>query len=58
LSEVFSRILFRYALKGGMTGVRENGRRFRTRAVKSIDRDKKLNKALWILTEEMARQKQ
>jgi hypothetical protein len=45
-------------IKGGLRGskIGANGRRknVTTRPVKSIDRDKKLNQALWILTEEMA----
>ncbi len=45
-------------IKGGLRGskVGANGRRRRvtTRPVKSIDKDKKLNQALWILTEKMA----
>ena len=45
-------------IKGGLRGRSEKGRRIKTRGVKSIDRDKKLNKALWILTEEMRNQKQ
>lgn len=45
-------------IKGGLRGRTAKGRRIKTRGVKSIDRDKKLNKALWILTEEMAKQKQ
>jgi hypothetical protein len=48
-------------MKGGLHGAKRgsNGRmrRQKTRPVKSIDRDVKLNKALWILTEEMARLK-
>lgn len=48
-------------LKGGLHGQKQgaNGRirRQKTRAVKSIDRDVKLNKALWVLTDEMAQLK-
>jgi hypothetical protein len=48
-------------MKGGIAGSRQgaNGRvrRVKTRPVKSIDRDVKLNKALWVLTEEMAKLK-
>lgn len=48
-------------LKGGLRGRKRdaNGRmrNSTTRAVKSIDRDVRLNKALWVLTEEMARLK-
>jgi len=42
------------AIQGGLTGQRADGKRTRTRKVKSIEKDKKLNKALWILTEKMA----
>ena len=45
-------------IKGGLPGWNQNNRRTRTRAIKSIDRDKKLNQALWTLTEEMAKLKQ
>lgn len=49
-------------IKGGMKGSKRdaNGkiRHVTTRPVKSIDRDIKLNKALWILTEKMAAIKQ
>jgi hypothetical protein len=45
-------------IKGGVQGQKlgSNGRirRQKTRAVKAIDRDVKLNKALWLLTEKMA----
>jgi hypothetical protein len=48
-------------MKGGIYGSKQgaNGRvrRVKTRPVKSIDRDVKLNKALWVLTEEMAKLK-
>ncbi|WP_173179132.1 DUF932 domain-containing protein [Desulfosarcina ovata] len=48
-------------MKGGIYGSKRNAnghiRRVKTRPVKSIDRDVRLNKALWILTEEMARLK-
>ncbi len=44
-------------IKGGLRGRGSKGRSVRTRGVKSIDRDKKLNKALWILTQEMAKLK-
>jgi len=42
------------AIKGGLRGVNAKGKRTKTREVKSIDKDKKLNEALWILTEKMA----
>ena len=48
-------------MKGGIAGSKRgaNGRvrRVKTRPVKSIERDVKLNKALWVLTEEMAKLK-
>lgn len=48
-------------MKGGIYGSKRgaNGRvrRVKTRPVKSIDRDVKLNKALWVLTEEMTKLK-
>ena len=44
-------------IKGGLRGRGANGNRTRTRKVKAIDRDRKLNQALWVLTEEMAKLK-
>jgi hypothetical protein len=41
-------------LKGGARGRSESGRRMHTRAIVAVDRDVKLNKALWSLTEKMA----
>jgi hypothetical protein len=41
-------------IKGGLRGRGSTGRRMKTRAVKSIDRDVKLNQALWAMTETMA----
>jgi len=44
-------------IKGGIKGkvFRENGpRKVPTRAVQSLDRNIKLNQALWVLTERMA----
>lgn len=41
-------------LKGGLRGRTPRGRRTTTREVKSIDRDVKLNQALWQMTERMA----
>lgn len=41
-------------LKGGVTGKTPKGRRTTTRPVKSVDRDLKLNRALWTLAEKMA----
>jgi len=40
-------------IRGGLQGKSANGKRSRTRAVKSIDTNIKLNKALWILTQKM-----
>ncbi|WJY17318.1 DUF932 domain-containing protein [Pectobacteriaceae bacterium CE90] len=40
-------------IKGGLTGRTTQGRRVRTRAVKGIDGDIKLNRALWVLAENM-----
>lgn len=42
-------------IKGGQSGITSNGRRTTTRPVNSIDNNVKLNKALWILADEMAR---
>lgn len=44
-------------IKGGLRGRGKEGQRRTDRAVKSIDRDIKLNRALWTLTEEMAKLK-
>lgn len=44
-------------IKGGLSGRSAKGRRTRTRGVKAIDKDRKLNQALWIITEEMAKLK-
>jgi hypothetical protein len=41
-------------IKGGVRGVNANLKRMTTRPVKSIDRDRKLNQSLWMLTEKMA----
>ncbi len=43
--------------RGGQPGRSTQGRRIRTRAVGSIDRTVSLNRALWILAEEMRRLK-
>ena len=43
--------------RGGQPGRSTQGRRIRTRAVKSIDRSVSLNRALWVLAEEMRRLK-
>nr|WP_282808391.1 DUF932 domain-containing protein [Hafnia alvei] len=38
-------------IKGGLSGRNEKGKRTRTRAVKGIDGDIKLNRALWLIAE-------
>jgi len=43
--------------RGGQPGRSTQGRRIRTRAVRSIDRTVSLNRALWILAEEMKKLK-
>ena len=45
------------ALRGGQPGRTARGRRTQTRAIGSIDRDVSLNRALWVLAEEMRRLK-
>lgn len=40
-------------IKGGLSGRNPKGKRARTRSVNGIDGDIKLNKALWVLTEQM-----
>ncbi|WP_272691877.1 DUF932 domain-containing protein [Providencia sp. PROV143] len=40
-------------IKGGLSGKNAKGKRARTRSVNGIDGDIKLNKALWVLTEQM-----
>ncbi len=44
-------------VRGGLRGVNASGQRTTTRPVSSIDGDVKLNRALWILAEEMKRLK-
>jgi hypothetical protein len=44
-------------LKGGQQGRTVQGRRLQTRAVGSIDRNVQLNRALWVLAEEMRKLK-
>ncbi|HEU4459958.1 MAG TPA: DUF932 domain-containing protein [Methylibium sp.] len=44
-------------LRGGQTGRTAQGRRIQTRAVGSIDRSVSLNRALWVLAEEMRKLK-
>jgi len=41
-------------MKGGLRGYNSKNRRMKTRAIKSIDKNIALNKALWTLTEKMA----
>lgn len=45
-------------IRGGLKGQNQQGRRITTRGVKSIDRDLKLNRALWVLAEEMKKIKE
>ncbi|MER2511277.1 MAG: DUF932 domain-containing protein [Nitrosomonas ureae] len=42
-------------IKGGIYTGRKNGRRQATRKVTSVDRDLKLNRALWTLTDELSK---
>jgi hypothetical protein len=51
---VFNRVQENF-MRGGLRGVGSTGRRTKTRAIKSVNEDLRLNKALWVLTEEMAR---
>jgi hypothetical protein len=44
-------------MKGGQHGRASSGRRITTRPVQSIDNNVKLNRALWILADEMAKLK-
>jgi hypothetical protein len=41
--------------KGGDTGLTPKGRRTRTRPVKSVTEDVRLNKAIWTLAEQLAK---
>jgi len=43
-------------MKGGLRGRTKTGKRMSTRAINSVTEDTKLNKALWVLTQEMAKQ--
>ena len=45
------------AIRGGQPGRSTQGRRVRTREVGSIDRNVGLNRALWVLAEEMRKLK-
>jgi hypothetical protein len=56
LWRTFNRVQERM-LQGGLTGRTANGRRMTTRAVTGIDSDIKLNRALWVLAEQMKRLK-
>ncbi|MGU7208760.1 DUF932 domain-containing protein, partial [Salmonella enterica subsp. enterica serovar Corvallis] len=40
-------------IKGGLGGHSAQGKRSRTRAVQGIDGDLKLNRALWVMAEEL-----
>ena len=44
-------------MRGGQPGRSVHGRRIHTRAVGSIDRSVSLNRALWVLAEEMRKLK-
>jgi len=44
-------------VQGGLSTRTANGRRNRTRAIQGIDQNVKVNRALWILAEEMKRLK-
>ena len=44
-------------IKGGVRGRNATGKRVTTRAVNGIDQDIKLNRALWVLAEEMRKLK-
>jgi hypothetical protein len=41
-------------IRGGLPGINAKGKRIKTRPVKALDKDRKLNQALWALTEKMA----
>jgi hypothetical protein len=44
-------------MRGGQRGRAASGKRVTTRPVQSIDNNVKLNRALWILADEMAKLK-
>lgn len=44
-------------MRGGLPGRGTNGQRMTTRPVQSIDRNVSLNRALWVLAEEMRKLK-
>jgi len=50
-----SNIIQENMIRGGIRGVNANNRLMRTRAVKSVQGDININKALWKLTEELSR---
>lgn len=54
LWHTFNRIQ-EHMTKGGLEGRNRNGRRTMTRAVNGIDQSVKLNRALWVLADEMRR---
>jgi hypothetical protein len=56
LWRTFNRVQERM-LQGGLNGRTANGRRITTRAVTGIDSDVRLNRALWVLAEQMKRLK-
>lgn len=56
LWRTFNRVQERM-LQGGLNGRTANGRRMTTRAVTGIDSDIKLNRALWVLAEQMKKLK-
>lgn len=51
-SSVYQRIQ-ENLIKGGLSGRTTKGKRAHTRAVKGIDGDVKLNRALWVMAENM-----
>ena len=57
VTNVVQENILRGGLKGSKRGANGRIRQVTTRPVKSIDRDIRLNKALWVLTEEMAKLK-
>ena len=57
VTNVVQENIIRGGLKGSKRGANGRIRQVTTRPVRSIDRDIRLNKALWVLTEEMAKLK-
>ena len=43
-------------IRGGQTGRNKQGKRTKTRAITGMDQDVKLNRALWVLSNELRRQ--